>query len=85
MPKQKRIERKLKKVKKTNGYITKLLTGGKSQLGPCTSLDELLNAILAQPDRAEFIVKTEMSYYSNMHKLEICLNCSTSDFALNGQ
>lgn len=48
IPKQKRIERKLKKVKKTKDYFTKLLTDGKSWLGQCTSLDDLLNAILAQ-------------------------------------
>ena len=28
--------------------------------------------------------QTEISHYWNMHKLELCLNCFTSDFLLNG-
>ena len=69
--KQERIERKLKKINKTKDHTTKLLTDAKSWLGPCTSLDELPTAILTQPDREKVIAKTEMSYYSNMLKLEL--------------
>ena len=68
----------------TQDCIKKLLTDGKSRLDLCISLDKLLNAILRQPDGGKFSIKTERSYYSKMHKLELCLNCLTSDFVLNG-
>lgn len=69
--KQEGIEINLKINKKDQGYIENLLIEGKSQKGPCTFHAVLLNAIHTQSDRKELIVKTEMPYYSDMHKLEL--------------
>lgn len=59
-------ERKLEKAKKTKDYIKKLLTKSKSLLGHCISIEDLMNAVLTECDRVEFIVKTELSY-SNLN------------------
>ena len=54
--------------KKSKDNIKKLLTDCKSWFGPCTSMDELLHA--TKPDRAEFIVKTEMTYDAQTHEFD---------------
>ena len=74
-----RIELKLKAAIKVKGYSKKLLKDCKTWGGPCTSSEELFNVIKTQP---EYIVKTEMAYFSHTHKSEK-IQCP-SLFRLNG-
>ena len=63
-----KIQEKMKKTQKKHDYAKKLLANCKSWMGPCTSAEELLNILNQKPDKAKFIVRTEMAYYAHCHK-----------------
>ena len=65
-----RIQLKCKKSQKAKDYAKKNLQDCKSWMGPCTSAEELLNILKVKPDKVEFIVRTEMAYYTHCHKQE---------------
>ena len=52
-------------------YTTKLLQICKTWGGPCTACDELGTVLKSKHDIAEKIVKTELSYYRNTHKMDV--------------
>ena len=63
-----RIQEKMKRSQKRHDYGKKLLTDCKAWMGPCTSAEELLNILKHKPDKAKFIVRTEMAFYAHCHK-----------------
>ena len=63
-----RIELKTAKKRNATDYMKKLLNDCKVWSGPCTTAEELLEVLQKRPSQVEFIVKTEMAYYSSTHK-----------------
>ena len=49
-------------------YIKTMLVDCKSWGGPCASVDELQLILRQNPDHSEKIIKTEMAFYSHIHK-----------------
>ena len=68
---QKRIVEKLSKAKKETDYTTKLLQICKTWGGPCTTCDELGTVLKSKHEICEKVVKTELSYYRNTHKIDV--------------
>ena len=65
-----RIEEKMKKTSKVNDIIKRLLNDCKSWNGPVTSCEELMKVLNERPGRQHFILRTELSYFSNTHRTD---------------
>ena len=68
------IKEKIQKAVRQKDYVRKLLETCKSSEGPCVTSDELIAAIDAKPGKQEQIVKTELTFYKNIHKSDMIAN-----------
>ena len=66
----KRLDEKLKKASNETNLIKKLLADCKSWNRPFTLGEEMIQVIKSRPDQEEFIVKTELAFFSHTHKTD---------------
>ena len=68
-----RVKAKHEKGKRVQIYQDKLLSKCKSWGGPCVSVEELESAVQSHPDRAEAMVRTELTYFRQCHRADMLL------------
>ena len=66
-----RIQAKFEKLNNQKDNSRKLLENCKSWGGPCMSAEELETILLAKPDNQDGIVKAELAYFRQTHKLNM--------------
>ena len=67
---EKRLNEKFKKASNETNLIKKLLADCKSWNGPFTSGEEMITVIKSWHDQKEFIVKTELAFFTHTHKTD---------------
>ena len=68
---RKELKEKLSKSEKSKDYSKKLLQSCKSWVGPFTKSEELQSVLLEKSDSQGKIVKTELTFYCNTHKIDM--------------